>query len=117
MKLLNQGQVEQMIMEIVDALDDQTHVYSDLADAAAEAEADYKLKIARAIIALANTNEKMTTAERSARAEVHAAEELRAYKIAEAAKQSTKEHLLSLRARMDALRTLNASIRTATTGG
>ena len=116
MKLLNQGQVEAMIMDIVEALDEQTHVYAQVADQAAEAEADWKIRYARAVVSLANNESRMTAAERSARAEVNAANELRRYKTLDASKQSTKEHLLSLRARLDALRTLNASIRTATGG-
>jgi hypothetical protein len=115
-KLLNQGQVENMILEIVDTLDDATHVYSDIADAAAEAEADYKLRMARAVVTLANTDGKMTALERQARADLSAAEELRRWKTLEASRQSSKENLLSLRARLDALRTLNASIRTAANG-
>jgi hypothetical protein len=114
--LLNQGQVEAMIMDIVEALDEQTHVYSQIADQAAEAEADWKIRYARAVVSLANNESRMTAAERSARAEVNAANELRRFKTLEASKQATKEHLLSLRARLDALRTLNASIRTATGG-
>ena len=116
MKLLNQGQVENMILQIADALDDTTHTYADISDAAATAEADYKLRIARAVITLANTDAKMTALERQARADIASAEELRTWKTTEASRQATKEHLLSLRARLDALRTLNASIRSAANG-
>jgi hypothetical protein len=117
MKLLNQGQVENMILEICDSLDDMTQTYADISDATASAEADYKLRVARAVITLANTDAKMTALERQARADIASAQELRTWKTTEASRQATKEHLLSLRARLDALRTLNASIRSATTGG
>ena len=117
MNLLNQGQVETLIMQIADALDDATHHYAEVSDQAATAEADYKLRVARAVITLANTDAKMTALERQARADIASAEELRAWKTLEASRQATKEHLLSLRARLDALRTLNASIRSAANGG
>jgi L-lysine 2,3-aminomutase len=116
MNLLNQGQVENLIMQIADALDDTTHIYAEISDRAATAEADYKLRVARAVITLANTDTKMTAIERQARADIASAEELRTWKTLEASRQATKEHLLSLRARLDALRTLNASIRSATGG-
>jgi len=110
-QLLNQGQVENMILDICDKLDDTTHVYAETSDRAATAEADYKLRMARAVITLANTDAKMTALERQARADIASAEELRTWKTVEASRQATKEHLLSLRARLDALRTLNASLR------
>lgn len=116
MKLLNQGQVESMILEICDALDGATDTYSQIADRAASAEADYKLRLARAVVMLANSDSKMTALERQSRAELAAAEELRKWKTVEASRQATKEHLLSLRGRLDALRTLNASIRSAANG-
>lgn len=115
MRVLAQVEVEQQILDICDALDAETHRYSEVADLAADAEADYKLAYARAVVtAAAHGSIKMTAPERQARAELAAAEQLRVWKIAEARRAATKEALLSLRARLDALRTLNASIRNAT---
>ena len=57
---------------------------------------------------------KLTAAEKQARAELHAADELRVWKINEARRGASKEALLSLRARLDALRTLSATLRSQT---
>lgn len=113
-ELLNRGQVESQIMAVSDALEEQTEVYADISARAADAEADYKLRFARAVVSLSDKAARMTAPEKQARAEIAAAEELRVWKITEARRQATKESLLSLRARLDALRTLNASIRVQT---
>lgn len=114
-RVLAQVEVEQQILDVCDALDVETHRYSEVADLAADAEADYKLAYARAVVGLAaHGSMKMTAADRQARAELSAAEQLRVWKIADARRAATKEALLSLRARLDALRTLNASIRNNT---
>lgn len=112
--LLNRAQIEHEILRVSDALDEQTHVYAEVSNLAASSEADYKLRFARAVVTLSSTQSRMTAPEKQARAEIAAAEELRLWKIAEARRQATKETLLSLRARLDALRTLNASVRVQT---
>jgi len=112
MKQLTQGEVEAQILQAVEALEESTENYAILSDEAATAEADYKLRHARAIVTLSDV--KATAAEKGARADLTSAEELRAWKIAEARRQASKEHLLSLRARLDALRSLSANIRAQT---
>lgn len=111
MKLLTQGEVEQSILDLSAEIEATTYAYADLSDAAAEAEADYKLSFARATIAIANNSMKMIAQERQARAELASAEELRKWKLSEARRQSCKEALLSLRARLDAMRSLSANLR------
>jgi hypothetical protein len=51
---------------------------------------------------------------RDARALLACEAEFRRYKIAEASRNATKEHLASLRARLDAERTLSANVRAQT---
>lgn len=114
MRILTQGQIEQQIMEVAEALEEQTHLYADLADAAAVAEADYKLSYARAVVSMAAQPLKLTAPEKSARAELSAAQELREWKLADARLKSTKEALVALRSRLDALRTLGANVRAQT---
>ena len=114
MRHLTQGQIEDEILSVSDALEAGTEQFADVADLAAECEADYKLSYARAFVGLSSTQAKMTAPERQARSELHAAAELRAWKIAEARRLSSKESLLSLRARLDALRTVSANIRSQT---
>ena len=114
MKVLAQSEIEHDIMRVVDEIEAQTHTYADVAHDAAVREADYKLRVARGIVALASTEARMTAVEKQARAELQAAEELREWKIADARLRSCKESLLSLRARMDALRSLSANVRAQT---
>jgi hypothetical protein len=110
-RLITQGEIEELILRIADEMETETERYSDLATVAADAEADYKLRAARALISMANAPQKMTAADRQARAEVIAADELRTWKLSEARRQATKEALLTLRARLDALRSLAANVR------
>jgi hypothetical protein len=115
MRVLTQGEVERDIMTVVDALDSQTTRYAELAEHAAVTEADWKLAYARAIVNLSAVQSvKMTAAEKQARAEDHCGDSFRLWKIAEARRNATKEALLSLRAKLDALRSVSANIRTQT---
>ena len=111
-RLLTQGEIEDAIVGLSENLEALTYTYSDLSDLAAETEADYKIKHSRALVGFAaDPGIKMTAAEKQARVDVHCAAELRAWKMAEARRQSTKEALLSIRARLDAMRTLSANVR------
>jgi hypothetical protein len=113
-RLLTQGEIEGEIMRLSGELEDITYQYADLADLAATAEADYKLHSARTMILLANSGTKMTAPERQARVDADSDAQYRVWKINEARRQSAKEALLSLRARLDSLRTLSANIRNQT---
>ena len=109
--LLTQGDIEHSIVALSDQLEEQTYIYAQLSDEAANAEADYKLQAGKQLITLVASGAKMTAQERQARADVGCAEAFRAWKLAEARRQSCKEALLSLRARMDAQRSLAANVR------
>lgn len=111
MKMLTQGDIERMIVSLCDALEDETYAYSDLSDKAAETEADYKYEAARIVVALSADGHKMTALERQARVDLKCADQFRAWKIAEARRQASKEALQSIRARLDATRTLSANVR------
>ncbi len=113
MKVLTQAEIENEILRVTNELEQQTYTFADVADLAATAEADYKLRYARAVVTL-STQSKMTAADKAARAELAAAEQLREWKVADARLKSTKEALLSLRARLDALRSLSANVRAQT---
>lgn len=115
MRLLTQGEVEESILALSDALEAETYEYAELSDTAATTEADYKIGHARAMIQFASDPEiKVTASVREARVDRHCAEQLRTWKLAEARRQSKKESLLSLRARLDAFRTLSANLRSQT---
>lgn len=114
-RLLTQGEIESAILSLSEELETQTYAYAEQSDRAAIAEADYKIRHARALVGFASDPTiKLTATERQARVDLHCAAELREWKIAEARRQSTKETLLSLRSRLDAMRTLSANVRHAT---
>lgn len=113
-RLLTQGDIETAIMRLSEELEAETYRYADLADLAANSEADYKIEAARLMIGLSNTSLKMTAPERQARVDANTETSYRTWKINEARRQASKEALLSLRARLDSLRTLSANIRTQT---
>lgn len=111
-RVLTQAEIEADLASVAAELESQTHAYADLAEASAVAEADYKVAYARAIVAMsAHQTTKLNAAEKQARAEVIASDDFRLWKIAEARRNATKELLLSLRARLDALRSLAANVR------
>lgn len=110
-RLLTQADIEFGIVSLSDQLEEQTHLYSQLSDEAAEAEADYKLEAGRMLIGLVHNETKMTAQERQARVDVASSVRYRSWKLAEARRQSCKEAMLSVRARMDAQRSLAANVR------
>ena len=112
---LSQVEIEQKIMSVIEELERQTEEYDDIAQAAAEAEADYKRDYARMVLAVVSSAEgKMTVDERTARVEASTTDAHRNYLIRQAARNARRESLLSLRDHLDALRTLSASVRAQT---
>lgn len=112
MKLLTQGEVERMIVALSGELEDTTYEYAQLSDLAVNAECAYKAKSARLLVTLAaDPALKLTAGEKQARVDVNCQDEYHVWKLAEAQRQSCREALLSLRARLDATRTLSANLR------
>ena len=114
MRILAQPEIEQRILDTLAALEEETYAYAQMSDLAAQSEADYKIRAAKALVFESADHPKMTIGERQARVEISCAVELRAWKVAEARRQTSKEALLSLRARLDALRSLSANVRAQT---
>lgn len=110
-RVLIQGEIESQILAIVDELEEQTYLYSTLSETAAEAEADYKRAASSKYVQLVSLAAKISVVEKQARVDAATDEEFRTWKIAEARRQASREALLSLRARLDALRTLSANVR------
>jgi hypothetical protein len=108
---LTQVEVEERIAHVIEAMEIHTEEYETLAHNAAEAEADFRRQSATALLAVIQHGEKMTVSERQARADLYCADDHKKHLIATAARNSKREYLLTLRAHLDALRTLNASIR------
>lgn len=111
---LSQVEVEERIQRVMDEMESATEAYDDIAHEAAEAEADYRRQHAMGVLAVINHGEKMTVGEREARVDLHCADAYKRHLIKTAARNSRREHLQTLRAHLDALRTLNASVRVQT---
>ena len=111
---LSQVEVEERIQAVIEAMESTTEDFDAIAKEAAEAEADYKRQHAMGVLAVINHGEKMTAAQRDARIDLHCADVHKRYLVTQAARNSCREHLLTLRAHLDALRTLNASVRNQT---
>lgn len=94
-----------------DALATAQEQYALDGQAAAEAEADYKVAHARTLVGFANGSRKIPLATQEAYAIVGAEEEFRLWKITEAQRQSTGRALDSYKARLEAMRTEAASRR------
>lgn len=109
--LITQGEVEQQIMSLSTNLEEATDLFGELADEQAEREYEYKLRHASRIVKLADDGRKLTAPVRAAMADLEASSELRLYLLAKARKETTKEAMLSLRHRIDAMRTLAANVR------
>lgn len=115
--LLSPTEVEAQIMRVSAALEEETSNYAEVCEVAARAEADYKLAWSRSLITVANDHRgdrTVTASEREAIADRDASDTFRVWKINDARRAASKEALLSLRARIDALRTLSANLRVQT---
>lgn len=102
-------EAEQMLGRTLQRLENETLAFRDIQDRAAEAEADYRL--AKGTKALAIIRSGLPAKERDARIEVELDPERRAHLAAQAVLFSQRELLLTLRTRVEALRTISASIR------
>lgn len=99
--------------------DDPFEGYDDLCEAAADAEADWKIQEASALVHLADRpKEEGKRGEpeylRKARVLALHKDKFRAYKMTAAERDGRKEALTTTRTRMDALRTVAANQRTQT---
>jgi len=109
------AEVEDELLRLSDELERETDAYDALATAAATAEADAKYAVAVVTLQSFDAEPKgPTLALRQARIDHATHDELRRWKIADARRAAKREMLLSLRARMEALRTLAASLRVQT---
>lgn len=111
MTVLSPDEITAEIVRISQRLDFQVGEIAKRARAAAEAEVDYKLAHARAILQV----EGSTVGEREAKALLDCAKEYALHKGADAVLLAAQEAGRSLRAQIDALRTLSAAHRAALT--
>lgn len=108
---LSSIQIEEEVWRISERLDHQVGEIAKRARAAAEADVAYKLAHAKAVLVA----EGATVGERDAKALLECADEYHAHRGADAVLLAAQEAGRSLRAQIDALRTLAASQRAALT--
>jgi hypothetical protein len=103
---ISQVDIEHEILRLIEMLEEQTEAFESLAEDNAKKESLYKANWAKEYLSA-----KGSIKEREAWADYKLADENFDYKIAEALVKSKREKLLSLRASIDAMRTLNANVR------
>jgi hypothetical protein len=113
---LAQVEIERAIITIGDEMEALTEDYARLSDEEAQAEIDFKRRFSKAIVVLAErgtmpSGSKSTADWREAKANEIADDERARFRILEARLRSTKEALITKRARLDALRTIAANVR------
>lgn len=116
---LSPHDVDVAIMAISDELETETTTYAKLEEEAANAEATYKGDFARSFVTAGAmvdgaSGRRIAASLAEAHAEAGTTDAMRMWKIADARRRASKEALLSLRARLDAMRTLSANLRAQT---
>ena len=104
---ISQVEIEQELLRLMDKLETETEQFETLAMDCAKKEALYKSNWAKEYLSA-----KGSIKEREAWADYKMDQQNFEYKCAEALVKSKRESLLSIRASMDAIRTLNANVRT-----
>ena len=104
---ISQIEIEQELVRLMGLLEEETEQFEILAMDMAKKEALYKTNWAREYLSA-----KGSIKEREAWADYKMEQQSFDYKCAEALVKSKREKLLSLRTSMDAIRTLNANVRT-----
>ena len=112
---LIQGEVEQLMSVLGKKLEEGTEDFSKLAEERAISEADYKERYWVALIQQVDSSTgngpRYTAAQKEARAGLAAKEEFRRFKLLEAREKSAQQYLVTIRARLDSLRTIAANVR------
>ena len=103
---ISQVEVEEELLRLVSVLETETEAFETLAVDAAKKEAAYKSNWAKSY-----HGAKGSIREREAWADYQMNDENYDYKISEGLVKAKREQLLSLRTSIDALRTLNANVR------
>ena len=103
---ISQVDIEQELLRLMDTLENETEQFESLSMDMAKKEAVYKANWAREYLSA-----KGSIKEREAWADYKLADQEFEAKVAEALVKAKREKLLSLRTSIDALRTLNANVR------
>jgi len=103
---ISQVDVEEEIIRLLNLLEAETEAFEALAEDAAKKEAKYKAEWAKAYLSATGSIK-----EREAWSDYQMEDKALDYKIAEGLVKAKREKLTSLRTSIDALRTLNANVR------
>jgi acyl-homoserine lactone acylase PvdQ len=103
---MNPGAIASELERLMDLLWGETEQLAALAERAASAEVDYRACKAKAYLAAQGT-----VPEREAHATLESQDELLAHRLAEGLYHAQREKVASIRAQIEALRTLNANMR------
>lgn len=103
---ISQVEIENELLRLMSMLEEETETFESLAEDAAKKDALYKANWAKEYLSA-----KGSIKEREAWADYKLSEESYDFKISEALVRSKREKLTSLRTSIDALRTLNANVR------
>jgi hypothetical protein len=109
LELLTQAAVEEQLQSLGQRLESATFELAELAEAEARAEVAFKREWATAYVHALGPQK-----ERESKATMVADAEFEAYRLAEASYRATRELCVTLRAQLDALRTIAANIRVQT---
>jgi len=104
---ISQVEIEQELVRLMNKLENETEQFETVAMDMAKKEALYKSNWAKEYISA-----KGSIKEREAWADYKMDQQLFEYKCAEALVKAKREVLLSIRSSIDAIRTLNANVRT-----
>jgi len=107
---LTNVEVDDEIMRLSAVMEEATDESARVSDAAGEAEAEYKLAHAKQLLCVEGKNQ----GQRDAQALMNCQAEFLRWKLAEGRLRAQAELLRTLRARIDALRTLAANLRSQT---
>jgi hypothetical protein len=103
---ISQVEIENELLRLMGLLEEETEAFESLAEDAAKKDALYKANWAKEYLAA-----KGSIREREAWADYKLSDESYDFKISEALVKAKREKLISLRTSIDALRTLNANVR------
>ena len=110
-----QTEVEELMSVLGKQLEEGTETYEKLAEERAIAEADYKERywsaLIRQIDSTTGNGPRWTASQKEARASLVSKEEWRRFKLLEAREKAAQQHLITIRARLDSLRTIAANVR------
>lgn len=117
---MNPVEVDEQLVRLADLLEDQARANYRLAIAAAEAEAEHKSAVATTQLIVRDEavrqGQKLTEAQVDAKVTDQTMDLLRDRLIAQAKHEAARDSLFATRARLDALRTIAASVREAAKG-